>query len=85
MNQTPGSPGPTTLTISVPTGGHESELLTQAEMSALAHFVRRVGWFEFSSHTADDDEAHMVKQALDKLENVLMRSGFYPEKDQAQR
>lgn len=85
MNQTPVSPGPTTLTISIPTGGNESELLTQAEMSALANFVRRVGWFEFSSHAADDDEAHMVKQAVDKLQNVLLRSGFYPEENQSQR
>ncbi|WP_434562782.1 DUF7706 family protein [Pseudomonas sp. R1-6] len=46
---------------------------------ALAQFVKRVGWFEFNSHAANEDEAHLVKQAVDKLQNVLSRSGYDPQ------
>ncbi|QXZ17421.1 hypothetical protein KVQ82_28860 [Pseudomonas sp. AO-1] len=67
-----------TLTVATPTGAPESEFLTEAETSALAHFVKRVGWFEFNSHSVNEDEAHLVKQAVDKLQNVLSRSGFDP-------
>ena len=78
MNETPESSAQNTLTIATPAGACESEFLTQAEMSALAQFVKRVGWFEFTSHAASDDEAHLIKQAVDKLQNVLARSGYDP-------
>lgn len=67
-----------TFTVATPAGASESELLTEAETSALAHFVKNVGWFEFNSHAVSEDEAHLVKQAVDKLQNVLSRSGFDP-------
>lgn len=69
---------PITLTVVTPAGIFESEFLTEAETSAFAHFVKRVGWFEFNSHSVNEDEAHLVKQAVDKLQNVLSRSGFDP-------
>lgn len=69
---------PITLTVATPVGASESESLTEAETSALAQFVKRVGWFEFNSHSVSEDEAHLVKQAVDKLQNVLSRSGFDP-------
>lgn len=69
---------PITLTVATPAGVSESESLTEAETSALAHFVKRIGWFEFNSHSVNEDEAHLVKQAVDKLQNVLSRSGFDP-------
>lgn len=69
---------PISLTVATTTGTSESEFLTEAETSALAHFVKRVGWFEFNSHAVNEDEAHLVKQAVDKLQNILSRSGFDP-------
>lgn len=78
MNETPENSDPITLTIATPAGAYESEFLTDAETSALAQFVKCIGWFEFTSHAADDDEAHLVKQAVDKLQNVLSRSGYDP-------
>lgn len=78
MNETQSNSDPITLTIATPAGAYESEFLTEAETSALAQFVKRVGWFEFNSHSVNEDEAHLVKQAVDKLQNVLSRSGFDP-------
>jgi len=76
MNEKPENTDPVTLTIATLAGAYESEFLTDAETSALAQFVKRIGWFEFSSHAADDDEAHLIKQAVDKLQNALSRSGY---------
>ncbi|WP_434593378.1 hypothetical protein J3Q09_26015 [Pseudomonas sp. R4-83] len=69
---------PITFTVTTPAGASQSEFMTEAETSALAQFVKRVGWFEFNSHSVNEDEAHLVKQAVDKLQNVLSRSGFDP-------
>lgn len=74
MNETP-----VTLTITSSMGDAESEFLTEAEASALAQFVKRVGWFEFTSNAVDNDEAHLAKQAFDKLQDVLARAGYAPE------
>ncbi|MGH8385470.1 MAG: DUF7706 family protein [Pseudomonas sp.] len=79
MSETQETNDPITLTIATPAGAYESEFLTQAETSALAQFVKRVGWFEFNSHAANEDEAHLVKQAVDKLQDVLSRSGYDPQ------
>jgi len=78
MNDEQAVRNPITLTIATLVGASESESLTEAETSALAHFVKRVGWFEFNSHAVNEDEAHLVKKAVDKLQNVLSRSGFDP-------
>lgn len=78
MNEKPENSEPITLSITTPAGARESECLTDAEASALAQFVKRVGWFEFTSNAVDEDEAHLVKQAVDKLQNVLSRSGYDP-------
>jgi len=64
------------LPLTTAAGAVGSERLTEDETLALAQFVKRVGWFEFSSNTANDDEAHLVKQAIDKLQDVLTRSGY---------
>jgi len=76
MNERPVSRDQNTLTITTPAGAVEAEVLTKAETWALAHFVGRVGWPEFSTHAADNDEAFIIKQAFDKLQDVLARSGF---------
>lgn len=76
MNETPSSRDETILTITTPTGAIESGFFTDSETLALAQFVKRVGWFEFTSNAADDDEAHLVKQAFDKLQGLLARAGY---------
>lgn len=79
MTETPGSLDRNALSLTTSGGSSETELLTESETTALAQFVKRVGWFEFNSHAADEDEAHLVKQAVDKLQNVLSRSGYDPQ------
>lgn len=78
MNENPESRDQNTLTITTPVGTVEAEVLTKAETWALSQFVGRLGWSEFSTHAADDDEAFLIKQAFDKLHDVLARSGYAP-------
>ncbi|MGK3121172.1 hypothetical protein QZH44_08500 [Pseudomonas corrugata] len=76
MNETFQTNDQNTLMITTPAGAIETEVLTKAETWALAHFVGRVGWPDFSAHATDTNEAFLIKQAFDKLQNVLERSGF---------
>lgn len=78
MTETPDIREGNTLTITTSAGAIESENLTEAETLALARFAKRVGWFEFTSNALGDDEAHLMKQAFDKLQDVLARSGYTP-------
>lgn len=75
MNETPSSSDETILTITTPTGAG-TESLTKAETWALAHFVDRLSWSELLAYAADNDEAFLIKQAFDKLQDVLTRSGY---------
>ncbi|MFJ7793293.1 hypothetical protein [Pseudomonas sp. NPDC096950] len=78
MTETPGSRDRNALSLTTAAGTTEREFLTEAETMALAQFANRVGWFEFTSNALGDDEAHLMKQAFDKLQDVLARSGFAP-------
>lgn len=78
MSETPDSRNGNTLAITTSAGATESEFLTDAETLALAQFAKRVGWFEFTSNALGDDEAHLMKQAFDKLQDVLARAGYAP-------
>lgn len=78
MNDTLESSDPVTLTIATPAGVYKSELLTEAEVLALAQFAKQLSWSDFTSHASGDDEAHLMKQALDKLQDILARSGYTP-------
>lgn len=78
MTETPGSLDRNAISLTTSGGSTESEFLTGSETMALAQFVKRVGWFEFNSHAANEDEAHLVKQVLDKLQDVLSRAGYDP-------
>ncbi|WP_434673734.1 DUF7706 family protein [Pseudomonas sp. R1-15] len=79
MTETPGSLDRNAISLTTSGRSTESEFLTGSETIALAQFMKRVGWFEFNSHAANEDEAHLVKQAVDKLQNVLSRSGYDPQ------
>lgn len=76
MNETSASNGKNTLTLTTSEGAVESEFLTNAETVALAQFVKRVGWFEFTSNAGSEDEAYLVKEVFDKLQEILARSGY---------
>lgn len=77
MNETPSSIDETILTITTPTGAG-AESLTEAETWALAHFVDRLSWSELLANATHNDEAFLIKQAFDKLQDVLARSGYAP-------
>ena len=53
----------------------ESGFLIDAEILTFAQFVKRMGWFEFASNAASDDEAYLIKEVFDKLQEILTQSG----------
>jgi hypothetical protein len=52
--------------------------LTVREAEALAQFVKRVGWVEFSANAIDRSEAELMRDAIDRLRRGLQDSGFNP-------
>ncbi len=48
------------------------------QMLALAQFVKRVGWREFSDNAVNEDEAHEIKIGVGRLQDALERAGFAP-------
>lgn len=52
--------------------------LTPQEALALAQFVKRVGWLEFRQNAADDDEAYMIRDAVDRVAAGLAQVGYAP-------
>jgi hypothetical protein len=45
---------------------------------ALAQFVKRVTWSEIRSCAVDDDEAHLIRDAIEALQRALAEAGFSP-------
>lgn len=56
----------------------EFESVSDAQMLALAEFVKRVGWSEFRSNAVDDDEAYLIREGVEKLQDALAQKGFAP-------
>ena len=52
--------------------------LPDLEALALAQFVKRVGWQEFRQNAVDEDEAYMIRAAIEKLQDALAQSGYSP-------
>lgn len=52
--------------------------LTPQEALALAQFVKRVGWSEFRQNAVDDDEAYMIRDAVDRVAAGLAQVGYAP-------
>ena len=52
--------------------------LTPQEALALAQFVKRVGWSEFRQNSVDDDEAYMIRDAVDRVAAGLAQVGYAP-------
>jgi len=45
---------------------------------ALALFVKRVTWAEIRDCAVDDDEARVIREALEELQQSLAEAGFTP-------
>lgn len=52
--------------------------LTPQEALALAQFVKRVGWSEFRQNAVDDDEAYVIRDAVDRVASGLAQVGYAP-------
>lgn len=52
--------------------------LTPQEALALAQFVKRVGWSEFRQNAVDDDEAYVIRDAVDRVAAGLAQVGYAP-------
>ena len=56
----------------------ELEKLSEAQAMALAQFVKRVGWNEIRVNAVNDDEAHLMRDAISKLQDALAGQGYAP-------
>ncbi len=52
--------------------------LTDAEALAGAQFLKRAGFSEFRACAVDDDEAHLIKNAMIKLQKAFDLAGYSP-------
>ncbi len=51
--------------------------LDDKEALALAQFVKRLTWSDLRG-AVDDDEAYVIKDAVDKLQRAMAEEGFSP-------
>ena len=51
---------------------------TEAEIMALAQFIKRVGWSDLRQNAVDDDEAYLMKNAVYKLQSAMAERGYAP-------
>ena len=49
-----------------------------SQAMALAQFVKRVTWSEIRSCAVDDDEAYLIREAIEALQRALAENGFSP-------
>lgn len=52
--------------------------LTEAEAMALAQFCKRVTFSEMRDCAVDNDEAYLIRDAIDKLQTGLRLAGYAP-------
>ncbi len=45
---------------------------------ALAQFVKRVGYTDMRSNAVDDQEAYLIRDAIDRVRIGLAKAGFAP-------
>ncbi|MEN5032340.1 hypothetical protein [Pseudomonas sp. Ps21-P2] len=76
MSSNSTTSGDATMTIATVAGVAEEIAFSEAEAFALAQFVNRQGWAEFSASAADEAGAFLVKQSVDKLQDLMTRAGF---------
>ncbi|MEY4755743.1 MAG: hypothetical protein RJA34_641 [Pseudomonadota bacterium] len=52
--------------------------LDDEQAFALAQFVKRVGFAEMRNNAADDQEAYLIRDAIDRVRIALSNVGFAP-------
>ncbi|GCZ39466.1 TPA: hypothetical protein ACOEHN_003905 [Enterobacter kobei] len=52
--------------------------LDENETMALAQFVKRLSWSDLRGCAVNDDEAWVMKSAIDKLQRALGEEGYAP-------
>jgi len=52
--------------------------LTEQETIALSQLVKRLQWDHIRQCAANDDEAHMIRDAVDALRRELAATGYNP-------
>ncbi|MCS5452476.1 hypothetical protein ACJVQT_23150 [Enterobacter huaxiensis] len=52
--------------------------LTHWEAMALAQFVKRLTWSELEACSVDENEAYLMRAAIDKLQIALREYGYAP-------
>lgn len=52
--------------------------LSDAHAMALAQFVKRVTWSEMRACAVDDDEAYLIRAAVDQVARALADKGYAP-------
>jgi aminoglycoside phosphotransferase len=52
--------------------------LTDPEFYILAQYLKRLSWLDYTSCAIDENEAHSMKDALNKLEKQINDHGFKP-------
>lgn len=52
--------------------------LDEEQAFALAQFVKRVGFVEMRSNAVDDQEAYLIRDAVDRVRIGLTNAGFAP-------
>lgn len=50
--------------------------VSEAEMYALAHFVKRIGHAEYRNNAESEKEAHKIAIAVSALQSALDRAGY---------
>ncbi|EMQ8269618.1 hypothetical protein WI133_004813 [Escherichia coli] len=48
------------------------------DKEALAQFVKRLTWSDLRGCAVDDDEAYVIKDAVNKLQRAMAEEGFSP-------
>lgn len=52
--------------------------LTHWEAMALAQFVKRTTWSQIRENAVDDNEAYLMRDAIDNLQIALRKYGYAP-------
>ncbi len=52
--------------------------LDENETMALAQFVKRLSWSDLRGCAVSDEEAWVMKSAVDKLQQALREEGYFP-------
>ncbi|MGH8846858.1 MAG: DUF7706 family protein [Polaromonas sp.] len=52
--------------------------LDETQALALAQFVKRVTWSEMRACAVDDDEAYLIRAAVDQVARALADKGYDP-------